>query len=420
MPEKLNVGVVFGGQSVEHEVSVITGLQAAAALDRSRYRPVPIYISKAGQWYTGGKELLEVDYYKDLEAAMRKAAPVRLVRGKGPRASLVTTESKGWLGGLLGEQEAVEVDVLFIALHGAAGENGSLQGLCETLNLPYTGSGVLGSALGMDKVLAKRLCAQQGIPVVDFLAFRESDWANQEETFLDRCLQELGLPLVVKPANLGSSIGISKVETREALDGAIEEVFRYSEKVLVEKAINPLREINCAVLGSALEARASVLEEPVRSEDDALLSYQDKYQGSNGSGKQGSKQETVAAGSKGGQQQGMAASDRTIPANISKEQTARIQTMAVEIFRLFEAGGVARIDFILDEQADKVYFNEINTIPGSFAFYLWEPTGIPFDELTHQMIELARERYQKAAGRLRTYDTNLLALKAGGVKTGEG
>jgi D-alanine-D-alanine ligase len=405
----LTVGVVFGGVSPEHEVSVISSLQAAAAMDRERYTPIPIYIAKDGAWYTGDR-LLEVEAYSDLDATLAGASRVS-IRPAGMGA--MELAEIGETGRLRREPTPVRMDLLFLGLHGGDGENGGLQGLCEVMNVPYTGSGVFGSALGMDKVLSKIVCRDQKIPIVDFLAMRESDWGHREDEWLDRCESEIGYPLIAKPARLGSSIGIAKAGDRDELDAAIEEAFRYDDKVVVERAVRKLREINCAVLGDPDEAMPSVLEEPVPSEDAELLSYQDKYmRGDSGDGKgapaaQGAKQKQNGEGPGG-----MASLDRIIPARLTEARTKEIQELAVRVFRLFECAGVARIDFMIDEETDQVFFNEINTIPGSFSFYLWDPTGIPFDELTHRMIEIGLQRHRNKNGRIRSYDVNLLSERS--------
>ncbi len=397
---RLRVGVVFGGVSPEHEVSVITGLQAAAALDRARYEVIPLYIAKDGSWYTGSV-LLELEAYQDLDALRQAAIPVRFDPAVHGRLLLVEAGARRWPWQ---RPRRYLVDVVLLALHGGEGENGGVQGLCETLNVPYTGSGVLGSALGMDKVVSKLLCREQGIPVVDFRWFRETDWADHEEAWLDRLEAELGYPMVVKPARLGSSIGIQRVENRQALDAAIEEAFRYDEKVVVERAVRNLREVNCAVLGDPSEARPSVLEEPVRSDRTQLLTFQDKYmRGGEKAGRRGTKQSTP---------QGMASLDRIIPAPLDEAKTHAIQEMAVRVFQLFECAGVARIDFLLDEETGQVYFNEINTIPGSFSFYLWEPAGVSFDALMDELIRLAQKRHREKNGRVRSYDVNLLSVRS--------
>ena len=274
--------------------------------------------------------------------------------------------------------------------------------------MPYTGSGVFGSALGIDKVLSKRLCRDADVPIVPFVAFRESEWGGREEAWLDRCEDELGYPVIVKPARLGSSIGIAKADGRPALDAAIEEALRYDDKVVVEHAVRQLREINCAVLGDPDEAEASVLEEPVRSQGEELLTFQEKYMRGDGDGAKGGRSGAKEAERAGG----MASLDRVIPARLSDEKTQAIRKLAVRVFQLFECAGVARIDFMLDAATDQVYFNEINTIPGSFSFYLWEPSGVPFRELTHRMIEIAQARHRRKNGRIRSYDVNLLSERS--------
>jgi D-alanine-D-alanine ligase len=409
----LNVGVALGGVAPEHEVSIISALQAAAALDRDQYNPVPLYIAKDGIWYTG-EALLEVDRYADLDTLLDDAVPVALAPTPHGQLELVEDEDTSIVRRLQRPPRRIPVDVMLLGLHGGAGENGGLQGLCETCNVPYTSTGVFGSALGMDKVMSKRVCRQAGLPVVDFVAVREREWADHEEEGLDRCEAEIGYPMIVKPARCGSSIGIARADTRAALDAAIEDALRYDDKVVVERAVDALREINCSVLGDAREATPSVLEEPVPSDDDEVLTFQDKYMREEGGAKE-------SGGAKsGGGAEGMAAQDRIVPANLSDERTEEIQDMAVRLFHLFECAGVVRIDFIIDEATDQLYFNEINTIPGSFSFYLWEPSGVPFDELVDRLVRIARRRHRDRNGRVRTYDVNLLAerslegMKAGG------
>jgi D-alanine-D-alanine ligase len=406
---RLTVGVAFGGVAPEHEVSIISALQAAAALDRSRYRPLPIYIAKDGTWFTG-EGLLDIETYRDQDALREHAMPVSAAPGGPGQLELVEVRPKGTVRRLFTRPRRHTVDVMLLGLHGGTGENGGLQGLCETMGVPYTGSGVLGSALGMDKAVSKMVCRDQDIPVVDFVAFHESTWGGSEEEALDYCAQKLGYPMIVKPAQLGSSIGIELVEERDALDAAIEDGFRYDEKVIVERAVEELREINCAVLGDVTEATPSVLEEPVASEDEEVLSFQDKYMREEGGGAKSDG--TTGAKAAGDAPGGMASLDRIIPAELSEERTEHIQNMAVRIFQLFDCAGVARIDFMIDEATGDLFFNEINTIPGSFSFYLWEPTGIPFEELTHRMIEIARRRFREQRGRIRTYDVNLLAERS--------
>lgn len=402
------VGVVFGGVAPEHEVSVISSLQALHALDTSRYRPVPLYIAKDGTWYTG-EHLFEVENYKDLDRLRKEAVPLMIETGAHGALDLVEAGERGWFDG---RRRRWSIDVVLPGLHGGAGEDGGLQGLCETFNVPYTGSSVMGSALGMDKVQSKLLCRDQDVPIVDFRWFREADWAHREEEWLDRLEEGLGYPVIVKPARLGSSIGITQAKGRDALDAAIEEAFRYDEKVVIERAVQELREINCSVLGDPQEAEPSVLEEPVTSEGEEVLTFQDKYMredGGSGGAKEGEGQQARGGAKRGSGPGGMASQERIVPAELSEARTQAIQELAVRVFQLFECAGVARIDFMIDEATDEVFFNEINTIPGSFSFYLWEPTGVPFDELLHRMIEIARRRHREKNGRVRSYDVNLLS-----------
>lgn len=401
----LNVGIVFGGVSPEHEVSIITAMQVAAALDKKRYRPIAVYLAKDGKSYTG-PNLFNVDVYKDVETLLLIAQQVHLQAGEKGNVELVASVPKGWFGQQL---QRISLDVMFIALHGGEGENGAFQGICELYDVPYTGSGVFASALGMDKVFSKMVCRDQGIPIVPFMPLREFQWADKEEACLDALEAEMSYPVIVKPARLGSSIGISKASTRTELDAAIEEAFRYDEKIVVEHAVQNLREINCSILGDADEAIASVLEQPLTGEE--LLTYQEKYmRGNSGDG-------AKASGAKGGgSSSGMASLDRAIPAPVSDEHTKAIQTLAIRIFQLFECAGLARIDFMIDDSTGEVYFNEINTIPGSFSFYLWEPSGVPFDELTHRLIGIARNQNKKKRQRVRSYDVNLLAMHGSGAK----
>lgn len=408
----LTVGVFFGGVSPEHEVSVISSLQAAAALDRSRYRPFPVYVGKDGTWYTGD-HLLDPASFADLDALRAKATPVFVNPSAERHLELIEPQTEGVLRK---DWPVHRIDVAFLGFHGGEGESGGFQGLMETLNVPYTGASVLGSAVGIDKVVCKYLCRDQDIPVVDFVALRESDWAGKEEAMMDRIEEQLGYPVIVKPSRLGSSIGIGKADDRVELDAAIEEALRYDDKILVEHAIEDLREINCSVLGDPGDATAAVLEEPIRSKGEKLLTFQEKYMRGGGGGKGGSKGRRGTKEKKDGSS-GMASLDRMIPAPLTPEQTERIQSLGVRVFQTFECAGVARLDFMIDGATDTIYFNEINTIPGSFSFYLWEPSGVPFAELTHRMIQTGLDRHQRKNSRVRSYDVNLLSAKSlSGIK----
>lgn len=427
----MTIALFFGGVSPEHEVSVITSLQAAAALGASgQHRILPVYVAKDGRWRTGA-HLLDPATFTDLDAALARSTPLTLDPSvRGVLALDETTDGAGrWGGGTRTTRH--RADVAFLGFHGGAGENGAFQGLFEVVGVPYTGSGVFGSALGMDKVLSKMLCRDQAIPVVEWVALREHEWAGHEEAGLDRIEADLGLPVVVKPARLGSSIGITFCRTREALAFAMEEAFRYDEKVVVERAVRGLREVNCSVLGDPNDAIPSVLEEPVRTAGESLLTFEEKYlRGGGGKGgKTGAGDgPAVRYGTKGAPRRagsaGMASLDRLIPAPLDAVQTAEIRALAVRVFQLFECSGVARLDFMIETEgahAGRVYFNEINTIPGSLSFYLWEPTGVPFDMLTERLVEIAVRRRREARSRVSSFSVNLLSQKSlGGLKGAKG
>ncbi|GAK05525.1 D-alanine-D-alanine ligase [Geomicrobium sp. JCM 19037] len=353
---KTRVGVFFGGISVEHEVSVISGLQAIHAMDTDRYEPVPIYISKDRTWYTG-ESLLDIEAYKDLKNLLQESTVVTPIAAENGGIILQKLPVPRF-----GKREAGQIDVAFPVLHGTFGEDGVLQGLFELMNIPYTGCDVGASAAGMDKITMKQVLRNEGLPVLDDVWFMG---ANDEdmEAVVTQVEEKLGYPAIVKPANLGSSVGIGIARNRTSLETAVEEALEYASKLVIEPLIGELKEINCSVLGDTEHAEASVLEEVLKTEE--ILSYADKYQGSSNGGSKSS------GGSKG-TSGGMESTDRIIPAPVSDERTEEIQSLGVRTFKALGCGGVSRIDFMIDETTDSVYVNEINTIPGSLSFYLWD------------------------------------------------
>lgn len=381
---KIKVGVFFGGASVEHEVSVISALQAIHALDNEKYEAVPIYITKDLKWFTGSA-LLEIDEYKDLPGLL----------GKSEEITLYSTNNKVYLNrvnkGFFQKKEITEIDVAFPIVHGTFGEDGTLQGYFELLNIPYVGCDVSSSALGMDKILMKQVLKSSSIPVVDFVWFYSKQWVEEEEKLVSQIEEQLGYPVIVKPANLGSSVGISRATSRGELEDAVAQAMGYSNKVLIEKMVNDLKEVNCSVLGDYEEAHPSITEEVFKTED--ILSYADKYQ--NNSSK------------------GMSGTNRLIPADVSDEIANKIQELAVNTFRSLGCSGVSRIDFLIDQASNEVFVNEINTIPGSLSFYLWEPVGKSFTQLTSDLIDLALKRYREQKEIVFTYDSNLFSLHGG-------
>ncbi len=388
---KTRVGVLFGGMSVEHEVSVISGLQALHALDTGAYEGVPIYITKQGEWYTG-PELTSVEEFKDVAALKKKAKRVVLFTDESGRHLLLDPKP-----GLFKTKNIVdEIHVAFPVTHGTYGEDGALQGFLEMNKIPYVGCDVLSSAVGMDKIAAKTILKGAGLPQTGYLWFYSKAWADNREDCLARVEAELGYPVIVKPANLGSSVGVERAMNADELEQAVDLVVNYSHKVLIEKMVDNLKEVNCSVLGDYEEALPSIIEEVGKTSE--ILSYADKYMN------QASK--------------GMSGSARIIPANITEETRVKVQDLAVKTFLELGAGGVSRIDFLIDTVTDEVYINEINTIPGSLSFYLWEPSGKTFTELTSRLIQLALKRARERENLTFSIDTNLLSMHSKGGKLG--
>ncbi|GIW06257.1 MAG: D-alanine--D-alanine ligase [Dehalococcoidia bacterium] len=390
---KLRVGVLFGSRSVEHDVSIVTARQVMAALDRTKYDVVPIYLAEDGRWLVG--EALATAPLADFKRTAPKLPGVieAVVSPDPQRRELLTAGGKGFLG--LGRANAPAIDVAFPCVHGTNGEDGTLQGLFELANLPYVGAGVTGAAVGMDKILMKAAFRDAGIPVVDSRWFTLSAWRRDSAGILDRLEAALPYPMFVKPANLGSSVGISRAEDRNGLEYAIEVAVRYDRRILVEQGLTDIVEVNCSVLGND-DPEPSVCEQPARWQD--LLSFEDKYLA-------------------GGKAQGMSGASRQIPAPIGEALTREVQRLAVEAFKAIDCAGIARVDTLVRLADGRVWVNEINTMPGSLAFYLWEPVGISFSELCDRLIALAFERHRERQDRLTQYDNALLS-QAGGQKTG--
>ncbi len=395
----LRVGMIFGGRSVEHEVSVLTAHQAIAALPRDRFTPVPIYISKAGQWFTG-EALLDLKNFSDLEQLQTLAEPI-IFSADATQPGLLprrAPERKGIFGARAQAEPMVEpLDVVFPLLHGSHGEDGTLQGLLELADLPYTGCGVEASAIGMDKLMAKMALRAAGIPTLPDYALSRARWQREPDAVVAEIEAAFPYPVFVKPVSLGSSIGVSNAEDATALRFAIDVAATYDNRVMIEPAQQNIVEINCAVLGNDSEARASVCERPVSA---GTLSYEEKYL-------------------KGGKADGMKGARRIIPADISDDLTQAIQQRAIAAFRAIGAAGVARVDFLVQPAENTVYVNEINTIPGSLAFYLWEPAGVPFPELLTTMIGYAQTRYREKRRSTFAFSSSLLSANPLlGAKTG--
>lgn len=386
------LGVIFGGVTCEHDVSVVTGLQLIENVDKSKYEIYPIYIHSDGEWYTG-KELLNAHIYKEFskhEGSLKKI--------------IIPPNKKGMIAlgsGLFSKNEFIPLDVVIPAMHGMNGEDGTLQGLLELANIPYTSSGVLGASIGMDKILMKKVYEAHNLPVLPYTYFVRDEWEKDSEAIVKKIEEILQYPMFVKPSNLGSSIGISKAKDREGLINAIEIAANYDERVIVEKGVEKLREINCSALGIGDEIEASVCEEPVSWEE--FLTFDEKYMRGAKSSK--SENSTKMPGSK---QSGMASMDRRIPAELSPEKTQEIQDLAKKAFKALNSKGVSRIDFIIDKETDKTYINEINTIPGSFAFYLWQYSDMPYSKLIDRLVEIAEKANQEKNKNNYTYKSDII------------
>ena len=391
---KTNVAVFFGGRSVEHEISVISALQAINAFDKEKYEIIPVYITKQGRWFTGDN-LLDIRNYKDLKTLTDNATEV-FMRPEYGDYNLYKAET----GRFMKRNPVVaSLHVAIPVLHGTNGEDGIFEGLLETIGIPFAGCNTLASANGMDKITMKMILRECGIPVVDYVWFTDKEWFKRREEILDEVESKLGYPVIVKPANLGSSVGIGKASDRRELAEKITNAEKFSQRIIVEHMIEDLKEINCSVLGDADDHQSSVCEEPIKSGD--FLSYEDKYMG-------GTKTNA-----------GMQSSEKRIPADLPENVSETIRKMAGDTFRALSCHGVSRIDVMIDRKDDAIYVNEINTIPGSLSFYLWEASGISFSGLMDKLVELALRRKRETDRKTFSYDQNIFAL-GGGVKGSKG
>lgn len=391
---KTNVAVFFGGRSVEHEISVISALQAIHAFNADKYNVIPVYISKQGRWYTGDV-LLNVRNYRDMGKLVKQATEVYM-RPEFGDYNLYRAEGNMW-----GKKAPViaRLDVALPVLHGTNGEDGIFEGVLQTIGLPFAGCDVLASANGMDKITMKMILQANDVPVVDYVWFTDKQWDRTRDDIVAKVEAKLGYPVIVKPANLGSSVGIGAAHDRAQLIEKIDEAEKYSSRLIVEHMIGELQEINCSVLGDCDDYRMSVLEEPIKVGD--FLTYEQKYMG----GQKGAK--------------GMQSAQKRIPADLPKEETERIQYLAGETFRVLSCHGVSRVDVMIDKATRNIYVNEINTIPGSLSFYLWEATGIPFDKLMDTLVQLALKRKREESLKTVSYDQNIFNL-SGGIKGAKG
>lgn len=373
----IRVGVIFGGKTVEHEVSIISAVQAMKSLNSDKYIAVPIYISKNKEMYTG-KLLKEIESYKDINKLIKHSKNVTLYNEKGR----YFIQTKGIFKKII-----EEVDIVLPIVHGNNVEDGTIQGFLETIGVPYVGSGVIASAMGQDKVFMKQIFSANDIPIVDYTWFYDFEYKENKDKIINKILK-LNFPVIVKPATLGSSVGIAKADNMKELIDAINEAIKYDNKIVVEKVIQDLTEVNCSVLGTYEDQHVSEIEEVMST--DEFLTYKDKYLGS------------------GGKSKGMASTNRIIPARIDNKTRKEVKHIARKVFKVLNLAGVCRIDFLIDKKENKVYINEPNTIPGSLSYYLWEPVGKKYDMLLDEMISIAIRSYKKKQNTIYSFDTNIL------------
>ena len=355
--KRLRVGVLFGGRSGEHEVSLASAASVIRALDPEKYEAVPIGISKDGRWLVGSGA------QKMLPEVLKSGERISLPPDPTVAALVPLSQSAG--------QSSVTVDVVFPVLHGTFGEDGTVQGLLELAGLPYVGAGVLASAVGMDKDVQKRLFKEEGLPIVPFLAVARSDWERNAAKVFRDVKKKFRFPVFVKPATLGSSVGMTRVKAAHELTAAMDAAAQFALKIIVERAVNT-REIEVSVLGNH-EIRASIPGEIVPHRD--FYDYAAKY---------------LEEGTR-----------LVIPAPLTKAQVARFQDYAVRAFRAIDGAGMARCDFFLERRSGKIFVNELNTIPGftSISMYpkMWEASGLPYPKLIDRLIELALELHREKA-----------------------
>lgn len=394
---KKQIGVIFGSRSCEREVAIISAVQLMRHADREKYDIVPVYICDDGNWYTGEK-LTDIQTYKPFRPEKKGIIRVFPDLSSGSGALLTIRKDSG-----LFAKERIEIaariDAYIIVMHGLNGEDGTLQGLMELMNVPYTSTGVGGSALGMDKIMMKQFFQGAGLPVLPGLDFTRNEFSRERETVLNKVEKGLGFPVFVKPANLGSSIGVSRADDPESLADGLELAFEYDRRVLVEKGLDRPIELNCSVMGYDDEIEASPIEMPLNN--DEFLDFKDKYLASGGS-------------------KGMASLHRVLPAPIEDELKNEIQDLSRRIFRMLDCKGVVRIDYMFDKHSDKLYITEINTIPGSLAFYLWENAGIPYSILIDRMIRFAEKAHADKNQSNYAYSSDILKNVSFGAKGAKG
>ncbi len=392
---KIQVAVIFGGRSVEHEVSIISALQAISNMDADKYDITPVYLTKENEFYTG-EYIWNIEEYRNIDRLLINSTRVIFVNEKD-KFYVVNYPQKRF-----GSRMKKEIDLVFPIVHGTNVEDGTLMGYLKTMGIPFAGCDLTSSVIGMDKYVQKLMFRDNDIPALECLKFNMDDYRDVD-AIVKKTEEKFGFPVIVKPVNSGSSVGISVADDRDELVDSIDMAFTFANTILIERAIKDLQEINCSVVGDTEDASASLCEEPFHS--DEILSYEDKYL-SGGKGKK-----------TGGASKGMASVARKIPADIPDEMTEKIRGLAVKAFKALGCCGVVRFDFMIDKDSGELYINEVNTIPGSLSFYLWEPTGMTYTELLDKIISLALKRARDEKRVTFSFETNILdQASLGGVK----
>ncbi|MEP7287645.1 MAG: D-alanine--D-alanine ligase family protein [Chloroflexota bacterium] len=380
---KQTVGVIFGSRSVEHDVSIVTAQQVMQAMSPAKYEVVPIYITRSGNWVTGPL-LTELKNFQAGNIEELMGIKETIVSPAIQHHGMITPP----IAGMLGRNMLRKLDVIFPVVHGTHGEDGTLQGLFEMSDIPYVGCGVMASTVANDKIATKALLRENGLPTLDYVAFRRQDWLTDRDAVLTRIEAKLSYPVFVKPATLGSSIGIARPADRQGLIAAIDVALNFDRRVIVESALLESIEVNCALLGNG-DPRASVLEQPVSFQD--FLTYEEKYM-------------------RGGTGSGMKGADRQIPAPIPDDLTAKIRQIAIDAFKAIDGRGTARIDFLVKD--GNPYIEEINTMPGSLSFYLWQAESMTPAMVVDELIRLAHEAAAEKRRTLYDYKTDLITHAA--------
>ena len=395
---KIQLGVIFGSRSCEREVAIISAVQLMNHVNTEKYDIIPVYIDEQGRWYTGAP-LRDVKTFQHFNPDMKGIDLVRLDLAAGSGALIANRPGKGLFGHPTQEVVA-RLEVCVIVMHGMHGEDGTLQGLLEMANLPYTSTGVAGSAIGMDKIMMKQFFKGADLPVLPGTWYQRSQWEKDQAAVLNDVEEKLGYPVFVKPANLGSSIGVSRADDREGLIDSLQLAFDYDRRVLVEKGLDKPIELNCSVLGYDDDVTASPIEMPVTGEQ--FLDFSEKYLASGGS-------------------KGMASLHRILPAPIDDGLRDQIQALSKDIFRMMDCKGVVRIDYMFDRATEKIFITEINTIPGSLAFYLWENAGVKYTELIDRMVRHAQRAHEDKNMHNYAFTSNILtSVNLGGAKGTKG